>query len=227
MLVIWGRKRKLSALGRVAGFCFICREPRPHHHQVDADDFVKVSRDTNADFRTLLAETYPNLDEEMAERLEIERKARIGDLPADVRDSLLTEPFLMLNWEVEERTAETQFDRQSSLGCLGTIGAVLLLGASFLAVEGPAVGVLGIATLAAGVIGFGYTMYSLVSDPRRFVRREVYPRLALALRPSHDELTDVVARVRTVGSALAKRTKPAELWARLQHTPEVAPIEPR
>lgn len=262
MILIWGRKVTRKQLGRVADFCPICREPKPHRiwrigtvphfywipvwrsrledHEVECEDcgtqrledigcFVAVSKDPTADLQSLISQTRPSFLSEIAGRLEFEQRVRSGRLEPDERLGALVEPFQLLESEIAPRTMQTQIDRQTVVGCLVT---VLLLAVVLIAAfnsdreTGNALSIVAAVVLIAGIAWF---VFSTVTDPARFVRRELHPRLVRALaplRPSREELTQVAQGLRSMNLVLGKKLNMDRLWDDLQTGRDAPPIEP-
>ncbi len=68
-------------------------------------------------------------------------------------------------------------------------------------------------------VGLVMTLYYLVSRTRHFARDVVLPQLAATLaplRPTRDELQEVVQNARTMGLLTGKLVKPHKLYAALE-----------
>jgi hypothetical protein len=173
------------------------------------------------DTETLLHKTFPNLRDVYAQRLAIEAQCRRSPatLTQEQRASLLIEPFQLLNPQVEARTRDTRFDRQSSFGCLGTMIFGLVLLAIAVALREPFQEKV---LLTAGILfGLGtiYTLVQLGLGPGRFVRTQIVPALARSLdpiEPTQDELQNCLQKCRTAGMKIGKKLRLPHLWTELQ-----------
>ena len=197
---------------------------------VRIDSFTAVSKDSAADLERLISETNPDLKEKAAGRLEHERLLREGRIEPEVRMDALAEPFVMLEPEAEVRASQTHIDGRSGLGCLATLVSIYGLVMVGIHVGGPAENALGILAAVVAVVGLTGVGYRLATDKSRFVRQRLHPRLVRALRPlrpTHEELSRVVDRLRSKELVLGKSVNVDRLWQELQVPPDAAPIVPR
>ena len=123
---------------------------------------------------------------------------------------------------VEQRFANsTEMDRQSGLGCLGTVVVGGGLFFTSLAYHGPFQDKM--LLLAAILFGIGtiYTFVQLHLGPRRFFTAQVLPPLVKALKPLKPAREDVVAcidRCKTQRLKIGKVAKLDVIWARLERS---------
>ena len=113
--------------------CMKCGNPK----WVDPAVYATFEKHPGLDIRALTVKTYPGIAKEYGERLETEEKIRRRTLtyPGDERMAWLLEPFLYLADQVEERCkGDAKLDRDSGIGCLGTILACMLIVAGSLTV---------------------------------------------------------------------------------------------
>lgn len=159
--------------------------------------------------------TNPSIREAYAKRMAIEKELASGALPEEpnIRSALLFEPFEALAPEMARGTAETRIDLPGSLGCLGTIIAVVIAGfaTSFLSESfgrGPAAEETVIfVILGVGLVGTAYTLWQLHLSARRWLEKRIIPKLnrALApLRPTTAEIEEIIAAYKQHGLGFAK-----------------------
>lgn len=172
------------------------------------------------DIATLIEATYPTAREQYAQRLELERSLREGQaqLPPQVRDQLLHEPFHVLVPALDERFRTVRPDGWMLGGMVVTIAATLaVIGVSqstpFWREAAPAVlgGVVAGGTV--GIVALGYRA------SREYLRKHIYPKLAATLKPlqpSEAELGTVLASFTRHRKSAAKRLKMAELMRYLK-----------
>jgi hypothetical protein len=159
--------------------------------------------------------TNPDIRELYAKRLELEAQIRAGKVPTDeqTRWLLLFEPFEVLAPEMERGCAETRLDLPSTLGCLGTLVAVILsvaiaefLSEMFdgqLATEDWLIW----AILGTGLAGTVFTLWQLYLGSRRWLERKMVPHLCRSLsplRPTSEEILQIIARFKAKGMKFAK-----------------------
>ena len=109
--------------GKLAGHVIRCHECGVRL-KADHARYATTEKDSRVDLEVLVRDTFPKLREVCAARLEMETRIRQTpfSLSADERKYFLMEPFALLNPVVEQRFANsTEMDRQSGLGCLGTV----------------------------------------------------------------------------------------------------------
>jgi hypothetical protein len=191
---------------------------------VDPTRYATTEKDSRVSLEALARDTFPNLREANAARLELEtriKQSRLA-LSGDEYRHCLMEPFALLNPQVERRFANsTELDRPAGLGCLGTvlIGAALFFGS--MAVRGPMQDKILVAALVAVVIGTIYTFVQMHLGPGRFFRAKILPSLVRALkplRPTRDDVAECVQHCKTLGLKIGKVAKVDEVWARLERS---------
>jgi hypothetical protein len=189
----------------------------------DAKDAMQCSRARGTDLAELIASSNPEVEKECSGRLELEQKVKSRKLTAGDRESLVLEPFLLLNPGLEHRGSQINFDRVSGLALLATIVlplGVLWAGEGVFHSSNDSLG-----TIALALAGFLalFTIGALVTDKSRYCRRTILPNLARALfplDPSFDEIDQALAKVKTMGLAVGKRIKTADVMTALQcHLP--------
>jgi hypothetical protein len=188
---------------------------------VDARRFQGSGVDAATDVETMVRETQPGLFENYKERLELEATVKRAPytLTAEQREALVFEPFALLNPTVELRYKSSfVFDRQSGIGCLGTIvvSAAVFFAAVALTKQGSQTA--GLAALIVPAVGTVYTLVQFTLGPGRFVRSTVVPALVLALaplKPLQEEVSHALDLCRKKGMKIGKSVKSDLLWAKL------------
>jgi hypothetical protein len=173
-----------------------------------------LSRDRHADLEQLLAETNPQARLVWADRLAFEQRARSGVLTPEERRAALVEPLLLTNSMLESRTATTQFDGASSVGCVGTIVAGIVVGIVAREVVRASSDSAAVAALAvAGVLAV-FTLILLATDGRRYTRRVLLPIVVRSLRPlqpSEEEIETTLGDLKSRGVKIGKTLKPSQV----------------
>lgn len=187
----------------------------------DAHRYASLTPSTDQDLDSLIAATNPQFAAQNAARLDLEERLEARKLTPEERVALIREPLVLVSPSVEHRAAQTQFDGQSGLGGLATLAlpALILIIASATAGQLPEWA--GLTALALAILGGLFTLYSLATDSRRFIRREVNPRLLRALRPIEptlEELESVIQQLRTIKHPIGRRINPRRLFEDLQHS---------
>jgi len=160
----------------------------------------------------LTASTFPNIRQYYSERLSLEEQLakRPTGMEATTRASLIKEPFHLLAPIVEKRFSATHIDRYVGITLLLTVVGAIVVANVFKMVlpsamphEGTAILIaLGIGLVATGVQGY--------KSAGRYLKREVYPKIARSLRPlrpSQSELEAVFAELKRMDFKLAKKAK--------------------
>jgi len=175
-----------------------------------------------ADLAELERMSFPGLRETYASRLALE--AQIQRAPADLtpeqRASLLFEPFDLLHPVVEAYFANgTQLDKQSGIGCFGTILATIAVIAVAIYIKGTITDAFLVATGVVFSIGMIYTFIQHGFAPGRFLRAKILPPLARALaplKPEEFELDGCLKKCRTLGYKIGKKVKAKQILAEIQ-----------
>ncbi len=167
-------------------------------------------RDRWADVEELIERTNPKLRQEIAGRLDVERRAAAGQATSEERQALIFEPFAIVAPLAERRANQTSFDRVSGTLCVATLLTVLAW--VWIANGSPWASHIG--TETALLVGFGLggagglmTLISLLGDTMRYIRRTLLPKIARALRPlrpTEEEIVDVLTTLRQAKHPLGK-----------------------
>jgi hypothetical protein len=183
-----------------------------------------LSSIANKDIETLIAQTYPDLRTDYAERLSLEERIKRHEmLSSPEREALLLEPFTYLSSKVEEKYAKATLDNKSRFGCFGTIALVVLLScvSSTLAMLEAELAhdIMSIIVILVATFGFAYTVIQIMLGPRRFVKKEIIPLLAqalLPLNPTQAEITRLLNYFKARGFKIGQKISDKKLWEALQ-----------
>ncbi len=180
------------------------------------------------DVESLIHSTYPNIREVYARRLAFEERLKKspGDIPPEMRAEYMMEPFRLLNPGVEETyKGQTNFDKQSSIGCIGTMASSIGLCALGLYLHDRAnlqSTILGIMS-ACFVVGTIYTVVQLFLARGRYVRTKVMPKLVQSLSPFHPlsgEVSALLEKCKTGGLLIGKKLKIDRVMKELEAAPK-------
>jgi hypothetical protein len=176
--------------------CDQCRQRVSTH----IDVFTGFSHNRNDTLDDLIAETNPDLEARLIRRLELAERAAGGDISPEERLELLNAPFLAIAAAVEGRVAQMHADRQSGWLILALAVAALgfFLSLGFVR-PGALRPMLLYASGIAGAIIFIALIWSLATEPRRFIKRRYGPLIieSLAdLHPTREELRTVLRALR-------------------------------
>ncbi|MFN8434336.1 MAG: hypothetical protein U0V18_09955 [Anaerolineales bacterium] len=200
------------------GECTNCKTKR----LVDSRKYKTFLFAPGNDIEKLIKETYPKLRLDRAERLEIEKKIKENHtFSHEEREVLLIEPFKHLSGKVEERYANAKFDKESDLGCLITIAALVISPCLSIVISqtDTAQNILSLSSGLIFIFGFIYTVVQLMLSPNRFVKREITPILAKALAPLNPqkvELQKCLNFFKTGGHRLGQKINENQLWEQIQ-----------
>ena len=243
VFIVWGTKIKKKRLGYVADCCPVCNDVRrfelrrvgaaSHLYyisfgqgrmlgheaaccscsttlEVNADRYQAVERSAAANLEALVATTNPSVPTILGERLAALERARDGS--SEERSALLREPFLLLNVMIEQQMRDRKLSKAGKWTCWSTIALLVVL-AMIGANGGPRWA--GIAVGLVFAAAFFVTLAFMATHMGSFVRREVYPKLALALeplRPSVEELDQLTSNLKGLGLRVGKKVKAARLY---------------
>lgn len=246
MLIVWGRKIVYRRKGYVADFCPICRAKRAFElrrvgsaghvyyisvgegtlvgfqikcrecgtvYDANPDNYAAISRKL-VPLDELTFTTFPNFNQVYRERLELEaRIAREASfLSAGERKTLIREPFLLLSPDVEQRLESFRIDLA---GIFIMLVVVLLLAA---AIERFLPDFSGLSFLILLGVGFVVVVWRMLGYGRRFMRRQIIPRLVRALEPLHpheNEIKAILADLKQLGHKIGRKLRVDDLMREL------------
>ncbi|MGC4013271.1 MAG: hypothetical protein QM755_01965 [Luteolibacter sp.] len=199
--------------------CQICKTTK----EVDPIRYIAFLPKPGQEMSDLVRQTFPNILEAYADRLEIERKITAGEtLDPETRQAFIMEPFRVAAPQVETLfTGGTRIDNRGGLGCLGTLLFCILIvsvGPS-LCKSAAAEETVYLTALAVGAIGAFLSLVLMALAPRRTVETEIIPQLAAGLRPlrpSQEEVAACLKKLDISGLKIGKKVKLEKLWQALQ-----------
>lgn len=202
--------------GELAGFtrtCTVCGTEMP----ATPDQYASISKEALPP-EQLVPITFPTLATAHKERLAVEKALRssFSQVSAADRRALLREPFILLSPRVEARFASIHLDWPTGLTLLVAVLALIFVPGPVSAALPEYASEIIFACIAAAVIAVGVQVY-LSSE--RFMRKQVLPILAPALRPlkpTREELEQVLKDMKALGRRIGRKLKLASLLEVLQ-----------
>jgi len=173
---------------------------------------------SDAPVADLVAETNPNLYQEMADRLDRRRRAVKQTLTPGDRRLMLLEPFYAINPSVHARSAAIHVD---ALAVFAVVVATVLFSVAALTcviLINPGSNMLGVAIMGTMLPLMGMVYWVVRRDVQRFIVREHLDRLIAQLsplNPSLEELADLLAALNARGYTVGKKVDPRWLHARV------------
>lgn len=223
---VQGRRVRYDRVGRIAEFCPVCRNLTAfactrvrvveHFNYVDvgrgdavASDieceacrtrfrtrrsYPSIDRDVGLDIATLAEATNPRVLETIEARHELEARIRTNALTQEERFTLIRGAICSLSHHA------TTGAGTSVVGAIAVALTIALLIGGMIAMMDPRAPLMFRAALWSGVAVAGVIAgYELITTPARFMRDELYPRIARALatiRPTRREMEAVFATLR-------------------------------
>lgn len=244
MFIVWGTKIKRRRLGSVAECCPVCNEIRrcelfrlgaaSHVYYIsfgqghlvghelecagcktrlptNVNCFKSVEDERDVSLEHLIAATHPEVVDFLGERREAFELARSRQ-DAEQRDVFLREPFLLLDTLIERQLSERKLGnagRWTAWSTVALLMALVMVGVN----GGPAWLGVGVASLFG--LAFFATLCFMATHLGSFVRREIYPRLALSLAPLEPdvaELDRLLQQLKGLGLRIGKKVKSERLY---------------
>lgn len=251
MFIVWGRKIKRRTAGYVADYCPVCRAKRVFKLQevrsaghvyyislsrgqlvgherkcaecgtffkANAAAYAGVSR-VPSSLGELERQTYPGLDTAIKDQVALDERIRRQRLTPSERHSLIRAPFVFLSSKVERRFAATHIDAGVGLALIAAVALLFLaapVGKLFLP-DSPE-----IFFLVFLLVGIALVGWQVIASGSRFMRREIIPTLAKALKPlqpTREEIELVLTELRGVKHKIGRKLRAAELLESLQTSP--------
>jgi hypothetical protein len=198
--------------------CTGCR----HTSFVEPFTYQSFIRDRNVDLNRLVAETNPGLLGRLTDRLVLEERTKqsLSALTPGERTALLTEPFLELSDQVEQRfRAGTHVGTGPGLALLATITfAIVFVSAGPISQRpGEPMPVAGVVLGALSVLSLVGTTYLFATHSSRYMKRRIVPLLVRSLaplQPTESELRSVVEELAGRGLLIGRKLRLEWLLAR-------------
>jgi len=195
----------------------------------DLSRYCSFDDNSTQDLEVLILKTFPNVREQLAERLsvEVQLQKQPSALPEKMRQQFIMEPFLLLNSTVELCFAgKLPLDWPSGLAGLATIlGTVGLFALVFGAHNDAVKDRLLLGVLVVFGVGMTVTLVQLYLRPHRYVRSKVLPFLVKCLKPLQPtslELTDCLERCARQRMQIGRRVKSEQVAAEIRQTAATA-----
>ena len=207
--------------GKVVGHLASCQECSVQKF-VDAEHYASYAEQSDLRLEDLIRKTNPDLKQELAERLPLEKKIwNKGQLSADERRFLISEPFHVISPMLELRYRDSlPLDKTTGRSCLLTliIPLVVLFLASlfYQSIIGDYLKLVG---YTLGVMGVLTTVLIIFTTHSRYLDRSIYPLFARALyplNPSMNELNQAVLKYKELGMLVGRKIKPQKISKALQ-----------
>ncbi len=197
---------------------------------LNAADYRGFSREAGSDVEALIQQTFPEIRARRGQRLELAECLRTGTLYPAERALLLAEAFEIFAHLTEANFSDATQIRGRGAWCgLGTI--VLCVGLGWAAsnlTDSTHQDYAMLAVFTIAVFGGLASLILLATEPRRSFARKILPNFAAMLRPlrpSREEIADLLARLKQARLKLGKRLKPERLWKALEALPVPEPVE--
>jgi hypothetical protein len=180
--------------------------------------YYKASKTKPNAVQDLVRSSFPSFDEVYADRLRIEAAVRKDPsaLPPNIRTALIRQPFSVVTPLVQSRfAAQSRLDGFSIMALvLALVGVIVALKiAEMMHSEQE-----GTVLVVVGLLGVLYFLWALMSEPRRYLKKFIVPRLAKTLeplRPSESEVTQVLAELKKSKQRLGRHVRAEHLMKRM------------
>lgn len=191
------------------GICAGCRTTVG----IDAETFAGFVDDPQAPLETLIAQTNPDLPEEVARWRDLQARIVEGDITEEERLGLVVNKIVGFADKVEARASQVHLDLWTGLAFVGgLLASIFGIALVALTIQDP--GAQAIGFILAIVVMFVPAIYFAATDVPRFTRRKIIPPLADALAtlcPSRDDLIQALTLVRQTKLKIGRHVKPDQL----------------
>ena len=197
--------------GDLVGYQRTCEDCKTIFN-ADANKYASLSKKATS-LDELQRQTYPALSTVLAERLELEEKVKNSPafLSHSERQELIHAPFILLSPKVERQFASIQVDKETGFSMLGVI-AFFMLVPGLVQNYFPKYAEQSLLTfIAFSVLFLGW---QFMTAGRRFMRRQIIPLLAKAIRPLHPteaEMRSILNEMRKQKHKIGSKLKLNEL----------------
>lgn len=166
--------------GELVGYQRTCQTCKTAF-QAEPTSYASISKQ-DLPLDELKRKTYPNLDEVLRERIELEERVKNAphSLSKEERHALIRQAFTLLSPKVEKRFSATHIDKEVGLSMVGAI-ALLIVGPASLHSALPEDQ--GAVLLTFLVLGLSLVAWQIVLSGSRFMTRQIIPVLAANLAP--------------------------------------------
>ncbi|RQP24133.1 hypothetical protein [Piscinibacter terrae] len=171
-----------------------------------------------APLKELIAQTFPDLGTVWRERIEFENQLQQGSVAISSADRppLILSPFLLLSPKVERQFATTHLDKEVGFAFAGLMAMLYIVPAIMHKVAPDKADDAFLFVLLAGVL---LVLWQVAMTGRRFMRREIAPVVAQALRPLKprtSEMSRALDELRKHGHKIGRKLKVSDIEAHLK-----------
>jgi hypothetical protein len=201
--------------GELAGYQRTCEECGI---SLDAKATIYASvADKPAPLPQLITQTFPNLAQAYQPTLALEERVRnsLSSLTPEERRVLIRNPMLLLSPRVEKRFASTHMDADVGYTILALVAA--LFGGSYV-LKRLFPDSLEMSMLAILVVGMIIVVWQISQAGKRYMRSQIVPVLATALRPlkpTEGEVTAALEELKKLRHKIGSKLKVNELMEAL------------
>jgi len=209
--------------GKVVGHSAACTECSVTMF-VEAERYKIYSDQAAISLQDLIRKTNPDLEEELKNRLPLEKKIWNKEhLDPDERRFLVSEPFNVISPMLEMRYKDSlPLDKNTGRSCLFTIAiplVVLFIASLFYrSAVGDYLKLLAYVLVGVGVL---ITFFNIFTIQSRYLDRFVYPLFAKALSPLNptlDEITTAADKYKKLGLIVGRKIKPQKIYDAIHQT---------
>jgi hypothetical protein len=208
--------------GELVGYERICQDCTSPFEA--ATDTYRGMSPKNRPPAELLTETFPNYY--TAYREQLERNKKLRDAPSQLtsaeRRDAIRDPFEVLAPLVQQKLSSVQVDGPVWLALAAFVPVIWLFISAGKLFDTSEYGDTDPRWAIAGtVLGLGLIVWQLSGSARRYVSKKCVPWLAgslATLRPTERELIDVLEDQKRRGGKMAKKLRPADVRAAIEHS---------